>query len=48
MVVASLSLVAKTRLRTIRPISTSKGKVIDPVSGDLKMSIPRMKTIPEI
>ena len=47
-VVASLSLVAKSRLRTISPISTIKGQVIEPVSGDLKLSIPRMKTIPEI
>ena len=46
--VVSLSLVQRSRLRAISPMSTIKGKVIEPVSGDLKLSIPKMKTIPEI
>ncbi len=29
-------------------IMTNNGTVIDPVTGDLKLSIPKMKAIPEI
>jgi hypothetical protein len=36
------------RLSSIRPISTVKGMVIEPVNGDLKLSIPKIKAIPEI
>ena len=46
--VDSLSLVLRSRPRTISPMSTTKGRVIEPVPGDLKLSIPKMKTIPEI
>ena len=45
---ASRSLVHKSKLSSMSPISTTKGKVIDPVCGDLKLSIPKMKMIPEI
>ena len=45
---ASRSLVHKIRLSSMSPMSTIKGKVIDPVCGDLKLSIPKMKMIPEI
>ena len=45
---ASLSLVEKRRLTSMSPMSTINGMVIEPVSGDLKLSNPRMKTMPEI
>ncbi len=35
-------------LKATRAISTHRGVVIEPVAGDLKLSIPRIKTIPEI
>jgi len=44
----SLSLVQRSRLRTMSPMSTTRGEVIEPVAGDLKLSIPKIKMIPEI
>jgi hypothetical protein len=46
--VDSLSLVPRIMLRTMSPMSTTKKGVIEPVPGDLKLSIPKMKMIPEI
>ena len=46
--VDSRSLVQRSTARTIRPMSSTNDKVIEPVSGDLKLSMPKMKRIPEI
>jgi hypothetical protein len=48
MSVDSLSLVERKIPRSIKPISTIKDLVIEPVNADLKLSIQKINTIPEI
>jgi hypothetical protein len=44
----SLILVELRKLTAIMITNTTSGMVIDPVEDDLKLSIPKIKSIPEI
>jgi len=44
----SLSQRELRKLRNIKQIIKINGRVIDPVTGDLKLSIPKINAIPEI
>ena len=46
--VDSLSHNELRKLRNIKPIIRINGRVIDPVAGDLKLSMPKINAIPEI
>jgi hypothetical protein len=44
---ASLSRAHSSKLTTISAMSTTRGVVIEPVSGDFQLSIPKMKRMPD-